>query len=252
MSFKFQNIQQRSVVDTIIETFKQALISGELSPGQKLPSEAELVRQFGVGRSAIREAMKILQALGVVRIQQGNGTYIVDEPSPTILNPLIFAMLLGTGMSSDLVELRRLMEIGYCELAARHATEEDWVHIEAAAQAHAAYARQPNPDIEHLAQLDMQFHRAILDASHNALVVQLGHAIEELFFAAMRNTYLTVADNLEKSISFHREIIDATRTGDRTQIYQAVEGSLVYWREEVKKLGSETDQTTPTPYQTNT
>lgn len=241
MSFKFQNIQQRSVVDTIIETFKQALISGELKPGQRLPSEAELVKQFGVGRSAIREAMKILQALGVVRIQQGNGTYIVDEPSPTMLNPLIFAMLLETGMSSNLVELRRLMEIGYCELAAQHATEADWDTIEAAALAHADYARQPDPDIEHLARLDLEFHRAILNASHNALVIQLGHAIEELFFAAMRNTYLAITDNFEQSIRFHREIIDAIRAADPTQIHQAIEDSLIYWREEVKKLRTETE-----------
>lgn len=243
MSFKFQSIQQRSVVDTIIETFKQALINGELKPGQKLPSEAELVQQFGVGRSAIREAMKVLQALGVIRIQQGNGTYIVDKPSPMMLSPLVFAVMLESGMSNELVELRRLMEIGYCELAAQNATDDDWDRIEAAAHAHADYAGQPDPDVERLARLDLEFHRSILDASHNALVIRLGHAIEELFFASMRNTYIAVADNLEKSVRFHQEIISAIRANDPVKIDQAIEGSLIYWREEVKKLGTRSGST---------
>jgi GntR family transcriptional repressor for pyruvate dehydrogenase complex len=181
--------------------------------------------------------MKVLQALGILTIQQGNGTYIVDEPSPTMLHPLIFAIMLETGMSYELVELRRLIEVGYCELAAQHAVEADWHRIEQAAQAHADYARTPNPDVGNLAHLDLDFHRAILDASHNPLVIRLGHAIEELFFASMRNTYITVADNLEKSIRFHREILNAIRANDPQQIHQAVEGSLIHWKEEVKKLG---------------
>lgn len=243
MNFKFQSIQQRSVVDTIIETFKQALINGELKPGQKLPSEAELVQQFGVGRSAIREAMKILQALGVVRIQQGNGTYIVDKPSPATLNPLIFAVMLESGMSPDLVDLRRIIEFGYCELAAQNATSDDWDRIEGAAQAHADYAGQPDSDVEKLAWLDLEFHRSILNASHNALVIRLGHAIEELFFASMKNTYISVSDNLEKSVRFHREIVSAIRDSDPVKIHQAIEGSLIHWREEVQKLGTRSEAT---------
>jgi GntR family transcriptional repressor for pyruvate dehydrogenase complex len=241
MSFKFQSIQQRSVVDTIIDTFRQALVNGELKPGQKLPSEAELVQQFGVGRSAIREAMKVLQALGVVKIQQGNGTYIVDKPSPMMLSPLVFAVMLESGMSNELVELRRLMEIGYCELAAQNATADDWDRIETTAQAHADYAGQPDPDVERLAWLDLEFHRSILDASHNALVIRLAHAIEELFFASMRNAYIAVADNLEKSVQWHRGIIRAIRAHDSAEIRQAVEDSLTYWREDVKKLGTRSD-----------
>ena len=235
--FKFRSVRQASVVDQIIENFKNALIQGELKPGQRLPSEAELCEQFGVGRSAIRESMKILQALGIVNIQQGNGTYIVDEPAPSMLNPLIFAIMLQAGMSTDLVELRRLMEIGYCELAAHHATDEDWARIEATAEAHANHAKLSEVDVEELTRLDLEFHRSILDASHNTLVISLGHTIEELFFAGIRNTYIAVADNVEKSVRFHREIINAIRANDPMKIHAAVEGSLVYWREEVRKLG---------------
>ncbi len=214
------------------------MINGELKSGQRVPSEAELGAQFGVGRSAIREAMKVLRALGVVRIQQGDGTYIVDEPSPVMLNPLIFAIILETEVSDDLVQLRRLVEIGYCDLASQHATEEDWTRIELAQRQLETQAALTSPDYEKLARLDLDFHRAILAASHNPLVARIALAVEEMFFASMRNTYVYVTDNHEQAIRFHRNIMQAVREGDLEQIRVAVETSLVYWKEEVKKLRS--------------
>ena len=115
----FQSIQQPTVVDQIIETIKSALINGDLVPGQKLPSEPELARQLGVGRSAVREALKVLQAIGVVVSVRGSGTYIAEEPSERLLNPLSFAIMLGTDVSSELIELRVMIQIGYCELASQ-------------------------------------------------------------------------------------------------------------------------------------
>lgn len=232
---KFHSIRQLSVVDQIIETFKQMLLQGDLYPGQRLPSEAELTQQLGVGRSALREAMKILQALGVVRIQQGDGTYIVDEPSSTLLNPLTFAILLEADMNIELVELRLLVEVGYCELAAQKATAADWERIEAAACLLEDYAAQPDVEEEMLAHLDLDFHRAIMEASHNPLVVRIATTVMELFFASVRDTYLSRADNRGAAVQFHRHIMEALRDGSPEAIRTAVEDSLVYWREEVQK-----------------
>lgn len=236
--FRFRSIRQSSVVDQIIEHFKQALINGELKAGQRLPSESELCDQFGVGRSAIREAMKILKALGVVTIQQGAGTTIVHEPSPVMLNPLVFAILLEAGVSDKLVELRRVIEIGYCELAAYHATDADWARIEAAEEALEAFAVREERDPEMLARLDLAFHGAILEASHNPLVIRIGHAVEELYFASIRNTYRYVEGNPSRAIKFHRAIMAAIRASDVAQIQAAVDDSLELWKEQVALLNA--------------
>ena len=90
----FQTLTRPKAVEDIVETFKQAIIHGDLQPGQRLPSEAELSQQLGVGRGTVREAMKMLEALGVVNIKRGDGTYITDKPSPTLLSPLMFAIML--------------------------------------------------------------------------------------------------------------------------------------------------------------
>jgi GntR family transcriptional regulator, transcriptional repressor for pyruvate dehydrogenase complex len=230
----FPILRRPSVVEAIIEHFKAGLIRGELKPGQRLPSEAELGRQYGVGRSAVREAMKTLEALGVVEIQQGNGTYIVEYASSKLLNPLVFAIMLEAGMTGELLELRSLIQVGYCQLAAQNATEADWRHIERAAEAWDSYARNPGRDIEQLTHLDLDFHYSILDATHNPLVIKIGRCVEELFFASIRTT-LSQIEGLEWGIEGHRRIMTALRTGDPETVRRAVVASLDYWGEEVKK-----------------
>ncbi|MEM6527320.1 MAG: FadR/GntR family transcriptional regulator [Chloroflexota bacterium] len=233
--FQFQSIQQPSVVDQITQTIRDALIRGELSPGQKLPSEPELARQLGVGRSAVREALKVLQAIGVVESRRGSGTYVVEEPSDRMLNPLSFAILLGTNVSSELIELRVMIEIGYCELAASQATAADMQKIEQAARA--LETAVSHADHEHLAQLDLNFHYAILEATHNPLVQKIGRAVEELFFSSISNNFKEV-QNVEQAVAAHRDIITALHSHDLHQIRTAIVDSLknTPWKDQVTVL----------------
>ena len=232
----FQSIQQPTVVDQIIDIIKDALIRGELSSGQKLPSEPELARQLGVGRSAVREALKVLQAIGVVESRRGSGTYIVDEPSERLLNPLSFAIMLGTDVSSELIELRVMIEIGYCELAASQATEDDWQAIENASKAMEDGASD-GIGHEHLAHLDLDFHYAILEATHNPLVQKIGRTVEELFFSSIRDTFRE-PENVKQAIQAHQDIMEALRSQDLTSIRAAIVNSLnnTPWKDEVKTL----------------
>ncbi len=208
---------------------------GELSPGQKLPSEPELARQLGVGRSAVREALKVLQAIGVVESRRGSGTFIVEEPSDRMLNPLSFAILLGTNVSSELIELRVMIEIGYCELAASQATSDDMDRIEAAAmklESALSYANH-----EELARLDLNFHYAILEATHNPLVQKIGRAVEELFFNSISNNFRE-GENVKQAVAAHKDIIDALQSKDLHQIRTAIVDSLnnTPWKDQVRTL----------------
>lgn len=233
----FQSIQQPSVVDQIIETIKHALIRGELSPGQRLPSEPELAKQLGVGRSAVREALKVLQALGVVIARQGSGTYIAEEPSEKLLNPLAFAIMLGSNVSTELIELRVMIEIGYCELAAGQATAADWKQIETTAAAMESAFKKGERDFETLAHMDLEFHYSILDATHNPLVIKIGRTVEELFFSSIRDTFRE-PKHVQRAITAHHEIIDALKTQNLINIRQAIIDSLMNtpWKDEVKAL----------------
>jgi GntR family transcriptional repressor for pyruvate dehydrogenase complex len=229
--FAFHSIHQPSVVEQIIETFKTHIMKGELRPGQRLPSETELSQQLGVGRSAVREAMKILEAMGVVTIQQGNGTFISDKPSSKLLNPLMFAIMLEAGMALEFYELRYTTQVGYCELAAEKATEADWQAIETAATALEKYVENPDYDFKTLCDLDLQFHYAILDATHNPLIIKIGRTVEELFF----NSFYTSMSGSGNIVRHHQIIMNGLRDGSPQAIRQAVATSLDYWKKEVEK-----------------
>lgn len=230
----FKTVKRGNAAEDILEAFKQAFIRGGLKPGQRLPSESELSEDLGVGRGTVREAMKMLDALGVVNILQGDGTYIVDKPSNKLLNPLVFTILLETNAGSELLELRSLFQVGYCQLAADKAKEEDWRSIENAATAFASCARTPKRDVEELTDLDLRFHYALLEATHNPLVIKIGRTVEEIFSASIRSTLADMED-LEWAVKSHGDVIAKMRQGDGDQISRAVAASLAFWGHEVAK-----------------
>ena len=90
--------------DYVIDQIQQALISGTLTPGERLPSESELAASFHVSRGSIRQAMKALEMLGIVTIRPGNGTYINKKPTSKSFNPLSYALLLANPNMKMIVE----------------------------------------------------------------------------------------------------------------------------------------------------
>ena len=221
----FKNIKHESVVDEIIEVFKQKLISGDLKPGQKLPSESELVEQLGVGRSALREAIKMLSALGVVDVRRGDGTYIVEEVSSESLNELVFQIILEAGINLELLGLRKLLQIGYCRLCAEKASAGDIKIIEKAANNFENLVYRDDRNIEQLTQADLNFHYSIIDATKNLLVIRICRAVEEMFFGSIRNTVSNIVRQQEGSEG-HRKILTAIKERNPESIRKAVISSL--------------------------
>jgi GntR family transcriptional repressor for pyruvate dehydrogenase complex len=231
---KFNNIQRNSVVDEIIGEIKRQLISGDLEPGQKLPSESELVESFGVGRGALREAMKMLGALGVVKVQRGDGTYIVKEVTSNSLNELVFQIILKAGMNLELLELRELLQIGYCQLCAKKATDEELEMIENAANEFESLSFHKGVNIKKLTQADMNFHYSIIDATKNPLVIRISRAIEELFFGAIQNTVSNIIRQQEGPAG-HQRILNAIKERNPEKICNAVKSSLERLRNDLSE-----------------
>ena len=234
----FRVLRRGSLVEEIIDAFKREIMTGRLRPGERVPSEFDLASRFQVSRGAVREAMKTLQAIGVVTIRPGDGTYIVERPSEALLNPLVFAVLLETTRPAELVELRELLEVGYCQLAAMKVTDDDWAAIEAAQRRFEEYAAAPDCDVEQLALLDLEVHYCLLEATHNPLVKKIGRAVEELYHNTIKISNLT-DQGRGTSITGHQQIIDAIRGGDPEAIRITVAASLSYWAHEIEREGSD-------------
>ncbi|MCB8839918.1 FadR/GntR family transcriptional regulator [Aurantimonas sp. VKM B-3413] len=182
----------------------------DLSPGEKLPSEREIMEALGVGRSTVREAVRQLQALGVVQTRKGVGTFLLTRVSgKTVHLPLH----LETGELRDALlqtlEVRRGLEAEASALAATRATASDLERM-----------RQTLEEMErvHLergtaGREDLAFHLTIYDASRNPLFRQLLEQIREAFEHFFEKPF-DRPDFARRSFPFHRELFDAISAGD--------------------------------------
>jgi len=227
-------ISRDSVVETIIASIRESLLRGDIKPGQKLPSEQEVADQFQVGRGSVREAMKMLSAFGVVEIHQGDGTYVADSPSPTMLESLVYALILQSGTSRELLELREMIEIAYMDLAAAKVTDEDLERLASKLEAWRQYAQSLDVDPEILARLDLEFHDGIIEIAANPLIARIASTVEHLFFASVQRS-LQSGGGFERALAGHVEILDALRSGDSSEIRRAVRSSLKHWYDQLRR-----------------
>jgi GntR family transcriptional repressor for pyruvate dehydrogenase complex len=196
-------ISRVPLVDRVIEALQAEVTSGRLAPGTKLPPEPDLMRRLGVGRSTLREAVRVLAHGGVLEVRQGDGTY-VRATAPA--EPL--AARLRRATYAEVTEVRRLIEIGAAQLAAERRRQEDLRGMRRALDERRA-AFQAGA-LERMVDADLDFHRAVVAASHNAVL----RDVFDSFSGALRSALSGLAHDPE----LHR---DATEVHE--SLYRAIE-----------------------------
>ena len=201
-------IKNGTIVKNVMHAFKEMLLSGELQPGSRLPSENELVELFGVGKSSIREVIKMLDAVGVIESIQGRGTFICSAPKEDTLNPLIFQMILNQGNKQELLQFRQIYETAYTFLAIDTMTEEDRQTI-----SEVLYPLED--DDQNLDQVtpqhDADFHRAVLQSTHNPYIIRTGEILIDLFEESLKNATSQKHLNDIEGHTFHKQIFEIGR-----------------------------------------
>ena len=107
-----QNNAVKSVVDQVMDGIISQIIDGTLHPGDKLPTEMELCKQFGAGRNSVREAVKKLQAYGILYIKRADGTFVSENYNQKMLDPMLYSIILQKNSWQEFVELRSVIDIG--------------------------------------------------------------------------------------------------------------------------------------------
>ena len=230
----FKHVKRSNVVEDIIENFKAAMISGEFKPGQRLPSESELSQRLGVGRSTLREAIKILVALGAVEVRRGDGTYVAEQVTPNIIDPLLFAVLTESRDAKDLFEFRLMIEIGYNKLAATNGDDADFARIEATIREMETYVTSGGTDSAVLAQLDLKFHRAILEATKNPIVCKISDMLNAIFLESLKQANSTHV-GVQTTLSRHRHMLSVLQSNDPIRIEEATIANLSGWRQSIEE-----------------
>ncbi len=165
---------------TATEAVAQRLIGlindGFVRPGDRLPPEREMALRLGVGRTTVREALKLLQLSGLLEARRGDGTYLRQDYSSFVARQLEWPALLSAQDVEEIYEVREALEVKTAALAAVRATAEEIERI-------AIYRRQrelDDRDVDGITDVDLGFHQAIAAASHNALLTRLMLAQQNL------------------------------------------------------------------------
>jgi GntR family transcriptional regulator, transcriptional repressor for pyruvate dehydrogenase complex len=192
---RYEPLERRSVPDVVAERLAAEIESGTLRPGDRLPSEPELARQFHVGRSSLREAIRKLHTLGVLEVVRGRGTY-VRQRTEADLSPQFVQWGATSGAEvAEVLEVRLGLELAAAGLACIRATQPDVDALAARCREHDA--ARPSGDIEELVRTDEQVHEALVRAAHNRLLLQ---------------TYLTLVPRLHE---FRRHSLAIDRSDGR-------------------------------------
>jgi len=218
---------QSTVVQQIISEIKDNLIKGYLEPGERLPPESKLVELFGVSRTAVREAMKILAAIGVVEIRRGDGTYIATDSISNALNPLEFALIIGKKSSSDLLELRKILDLGCCEFVIKKANEEDIKILTELAKEYKTLVESCAP-IAVILEKDIELHKTFIQTTKNEPLIIVSHTVIALFTESMLKA-LSKPNVAFEGIRQHMAIVESIKARDIVGLREHMEDHLSIW-----------------------
>lgn len=226
----------RSVVDRIITRITDAIISGELLPGQKIPTESELCENLQVGRNSVREAIKALVAMGVLEIRRAEGTFVAAGFSDRMLDPMVYGLILEGGNSPAIIELRRLFEIGILKLAIEKASKAEVKQMEEALEALRSVVKKRPADRDEILEADINFHKTLEQAVNNPLVSKISVVIERLSRVTRARTVEHFIKNgeLQEMVTLHQRVLDTVVKRDETAVAGVVDEHFKYWKDELK------------------
>lgn len=209
-------VEKKTLADEVSEQIQKRIVSGEMSVGSKLPTEKELSDMYGVGRSTIREAVSVLSNIGLLRVMQGKGTFVVSQYATN--EPI--AQRLKRAQSCDLDEIRQILEMKIAEKAARKRTKADIANIEMRLE-EIAKANKTS-DLEKSIDADIKFHTAIAQASHNEILLEF----YELASAHLRKWYAQIYKSskiFESAYGLHENLVKQIADGNERGAWKVAE-----------------------------
>ena len=185
------------------------LLSGHVAPGDRLPSERQLAQDLGVGRSAVREAIKALALLGLVEVRQGDGTFLQRFDSGLPTHKIEWGLLLGLRRTRDLVEARRHLEVVVAGLAANRRDERTVDDLRALfAEMEAAAG-----DAGRFVAADVAFHLRIAEATGNEVLARMLASIGQLLGDWIARV-MEHPESYSPTLAEHRAVLEAITSGD--------------------------------------
>jgi GntR family transcriptional regulator, transcriptional repressor for pyruvate dehydrogenase complex len=203
----FQKVAARRLLShTVVEQIEEAIKGKRLEPGMRLPSEMELCKSFGVSRTAVREALRMLNARGLVTIEKGKGMFVNTLSAAAVTDPLrlYLSMNYEKVFVLDVIRARQAIEPSIAAVAAAQRSSDDIAKLRQDIEE----LRAASEDYAQLASLDMVFHLDIARASQNPLMPLIIDPIHRLMPEIKSSVYATVEHARESALEWHSRITE--------------------------------------------
>lgn len=208
----FQPIKPKKIYEEIVEQLKEMLSTGELRPGDKLPAEREMSDSLGVSRASVREALTALEAIGILDIRPGEGTFVRETSMAETFWPLFLVLTVERNPGNQLMEVRRVLETECAALAAVRATDDQVAKI-----ADILRQMEKADSVTEAVAFDLKFHYAIAEAATNSIMLRIMNTVADLMHHTFRHDResLYASDNhAGQIISEHEAVLAAIRSRD--------------------------------------
>jgi GntR family transcriptional repressor for pyruvate dehydrogenase complex len=227
----YKAVQTSRLYEQIVEQIEGSILKGALKPGNQLPAERELAQQFGVSRTAVREAVKALREKGLVEAYPGRGTFITSG-TPTSIRQTLDRMVRVDQQegTAHLVEVREILEPEIAALAASRADEEAIAEMRDAIAVMDAAKRDPEAFIE----ADLDFHLALAEAAANPLILSLIDSIVAIL-RDQRMLIFKVEGGPERGQYHHKRILEAIEHRDPQGARDAMRAHLRQVRQDSRQ-----------------
>lgn len=227
---------RKSLVGVVADELLDRIIAGDFPPGSSVPGELELSAHHDVSRMTVREAMKTLEAQRILSVERGRGTFVNPLNRWASLEAVLRAASEGkteADASVQLIELRRMLESGACELAATRISDADiqalFGHVAAMRGAHEVN------DLAAFVVADLAFHDLILRASENVFVAVLFEPLHRILEKRRAETSAVPAIQ-EHAIGHHQNIAEALESRDPARARQAMDAHMQQTLDDLKAL----------------
>jgi len=214
-----ERIKQKTVVEQVMEHIKELIASGKYKPGDKLPTENELAERFGIGRSSIREAIKIFNYLGVLESRAAKGTFLSDRANIST-EALSWSILLGKDEQQELIETRGAIELwSIITLTHQYTADKEGVSSvleELQAEVDRMKEGLKSEDRQILVEADYNFHNVIVKSTGNTLFYSIYKTLKSFMYEEIVQSQNDYSDP-EMIVNEHQSIIDTIRNGQVSQ-----------------------------------
>ncbi len=220
--------------DAVLDALQEMIVSRELRPGDRLPTERDLAELFGVGRNSVREAIRQLALLGLVEAYQGGGTFVLESSADSLVRPFRNLVQVGGTTADKVMEFRLIFEPTVAALAALRRDERSLAALE---EALADFEEAMRGGRDDAAAHDTRFHHLVAEATGNPVVAAVEGALMELLHAFRKQALERAGyEPGERVTHGHREVLDHIRGGDAggaaESIRRHLEAALAHVRPE--------------------